>query len=275
MKSCEVFVSYSRRDFNLVMPLVIRLINLGVPCFIDKEDLQGSDNWRDKLVKRLRECRVVLFFVSAHSIRSKNVRKEILFASGQDKAILPVYLESVTLPDDLEYEIGHRHFLTIEDNDFETDWKRVLQSLDTLGVERVDPHADPAAQRVSLVGEWYGRWEEGDKTTLRFGHIHIQQDGEGFLGHIVIFAQHTTRLQIETSEICGAWVDGNTLEIWCLDRCLSKRKGGRFSLPGCFQFRIYGEGRSIKGFFSDGPIRGNAAFHKVPVPSQSPGKPNP
>lgn len=102
MDAFDVFVSYSRHDEPLVVP-VVKLLRLGEHgmVFIDLDGIRPGERWREKLEDALRRSRYVLVFWCAHSSASPEVGHEVRAARAAGKELVPVLLDATPLPVDL------------------------------------------------------------------------------------------------------------------------------------------------------------------------------
>ena len=89
----DVFISYSHEDRGTALALADFLKRQGFRCWIDREGLRLADGFEKKITEAIRNCRVVLWLASNHSLESDYVRYEVAAALGQNKAIGPVFLE--------------------------------------------------------------------------------------------------------------------------------------------------------------------------------------
>jgi hypothetical protein len=92
-----IFVSYSRDDELEVSSITDSLRNKGHSLWIDREGIPSSAIWRDEIAFAIEQCVVLLFFVSEHSIKSEEARKELDYAVTKNKRIVPVMLRPMEL----------------------------------------------------------------------------------------------------------------------------------------------------------------------------------
>ena len=65
-----------------------------------------SRDWTEQIAAALNRCSLLLVFLTPASVASRHVLDEIHFALERGKAILPVYLADVRLPDGLQLQVG-------------------------------------------------------------------------------------------------------------------------------------------------------------------------
>ena len=106
----EVFISYSSLDRDRVMPVVESLRGNGISVWVDEGNIHAADLWSEQIVQAIADCHVMVVMLSQNSTDSHNVVKEVMLASEQKKALLPVYLEPAEVPAKLQYQLaGIKH----------------------------------------------------------------------------------------------------------------------------------------------------------------------
>lgn len=89
----DVFISYARPDFSRIESYVEKIKkDLGLAVWIDLDQLEAGDAWQSKIDKSLAGSRVVVAFLSPHSMTSSAVLHELKKAIAKGTPIIPVYL---------------------------------------------------------------------------------------------------------------------------------------------------------------------------------------
>ena len=89
-----IFVSYSRKDKEIVFPLVQNLESeLKVKCWIDRDGIHSGDEFRDKIIQAIDNSEVVLFMLSDNSDSSSYSKKEVDYAKNTIKKIIPIIVD--------------------------------------------------------------------------------------------------------------------------------------------------------------------------------------
>jgi hypothetical protein len=93
----SMFVSYSRRDSDLVSPIVslVRLADANV--FRDEDELKPGAQWRIEIESAIDRCTVFLLFWCSHSAQSTEVLSEFRRAHELGKRIVPVQLDATAM----------------------------------------------------------------------------------------------------------------------------------------------------------------------------------
>ena len=93
------FVSYSRKDAAAFAARLIKsLEGLGIDCYQDVSDIQPGEDWGDALARAIERATHVLVVVSRASLESPNVKDEIGYAREKNKVIVPLLIEDLPLP---------------------------------------------------------------------------------------------------------------------------------------------------------------------------------
>jgi hypothetical protein len=124
--SAEVFISYSSFDRDRVMPVVDSLRSKRISVWVDEGNIHAADLWSEQIVQAIADCQVMVVMLSQNSTDSHNVVKEVMLASEQKKALLPVYLEPSDVPAKLQYQLAGIQHLELYGQDDE----QVLKDLE-------------------------------------------------------------------------------------------------------------------------------------------------
>ena len=99
-----IFISYSHRDTNRVLPVIEAMEELGYRIWFD-QGIEAGSEWSNNIARHLRDCEVFVSFVSEHSMASENCLDEIAFAKSNNKPSLMIFLEeNVELPSGVEMQ---------------------------------------------------------------------------------------------------------------------------------------------------------------------------
>ena len=101
--SRDAFLSYASRDGEVAERLCRELEAGGITVWMAPRDVPAGANYADAIVRALNACRTLVVVLSAHSVGSAHVGKEIERASSKRRPILAVRLDDVALTPALEY----------------------------------------------------------------------------------------------------------------------------------------------------------------------------
>ncbi|MBZ0285646.1 MAG: toll/interleukin-1 receptor domain-containing protein [Anaerolineae bacterium] len=94
----KIMISYSRANESVARDIERDLDKGGYSVWRDTSSIPGSAEWDIAIQKAIDACEVVVAIVSITSLESRWVRRELVYADGQNKRILPLLLERVNLP---------------------------------------------------------------------------------------------------------------------------------------------------------------------------------
>jgi len=91
----EVFLSHSNRDRGFATKLAGVLRAHGVPVWYSETNIVGAQQWHDEIGKALGRCDWFVLILSPHSVTSKWIKRELLYALNdaryEDRIIPVVY----------------------------------------------------------------------------------------------------------------------------------------------------------------------------------------
>lgn len=100
-----VFISYSHRDEDKVLPSIDAMKNCGISLWYD-ERIQAGSEWPEFVAEKLLSCSLFVLFVSNNYINSQNCKRELNYAISKKKTILSIFIEDVTLSPGIEMQLG-------------------------------------------------------------------------------------------------------------------------------------------------------------------------
>jgi hypothetical protein len=98
MEHGRIFISYSRANSNFVVRLAKDLKAAGHNIWLDQLDIPPGARWDAELERALEKCEIFMLILTPASMASENVKDEIGYAIDTQKRIVPVLLESASLP---------------------------------------------------------------------------------------------------------------------------------------------------------------------------------
>ncbi|MGI8856656.1 MAG: AAA family ATPase, partial [Thermomicrobiales bacterium] len=143
-----IFVSYASADRERVTPIVETLRRAGIAVWLDQHSIAGGENYAREITEGIEYAAALVLMCSAASLASRNVRQEVGLAWKYERPYLPLLLEPVAIPKEIEYFLEMAQWIEILDRP-ERDWlPQVLAALQPMGVILVVvPDAPPLAGR--------------------------------------------------------------------------------------------------------------------------------
>ena len=113
-----IFISYSRKDKEIVCPLVKQIeSHLKTKCWIDWDGIQSGDEFRDNIIQAIDKSEVVLFMLSDYSEKSSFIKKEIDYAKNIEKRIIPIIVDGGKLRGWFLFEFGNIDYIDLSNHD--------------------------------------------------------------------------------------------------------------------------------------------------------------
>lgn len=125
----HTFISYSRRDTELVDNFVSHLQKAGLDIWLDREDIKAGNSWRVQIVEAIDDCDAFVLMLSGNSGASTNVHKEVILAQDSKKTIFIVMLEPVKVPAEIRYQLAGLQFINLELLGFDTAAAQLTEAL--------------------------------------------------------------------------------------------------------------------------------------------------
>ena len=95
MKKYDIFISYSRKDFDEVNALV-EMLKSRIPTlnyWFDITGIESGDEFEDKIIAAIDDSSYVLFALSDNSIQSQWAKDEVMYAKNTDTKVIPLLLK--------------------------------------------------------------------------------------------------------------------------------------------------------------------------------------
>ncbi|MEA1946266.1 MAG: TIR domain-containing protein [Thermodesulfobacteriota bacterium] len=130
--SAEVFICYASQNRDQVQEIVLRLEAAGVRVWRDQEKILGGSNFDQEIIKGIKGSKVLMLMCTDASLRSKNVRQEIHLAWKYDVPLLPLLLEPVSFPEQIEYFLVGLQWIEVLGHPHEKWFPQALCSIESI-----------------------------------------------------------------------------------------------------------------------------------------------
>lgn len=91
-KKYDVFISYSRKDTELIQPILSILIGHDITYWLDTSNIDYGDTFPDRIAEALDDSSSVLFLCTTNSLHAPYCKKEIGYARNNGKKIRAILL---------------------------------------------------------------------------------------------------------------------------------------------------------------------------------------
>lgn len=106
----DIFISYSRRDLDIVRVVYERLVAEGFNVWIDMKGLLSGDQFKREITKAIINARVLVFFSSEQSNRSIWTASEIGVAREFKIPILPVRIDNTPYSEEILLDLVNLNY---------------------------------------------------------------------------------------------------------------------------------------------------------------------
>ncbi len=125
----DIFISYSRQDKTLVHPFVEQISKaVERDCWIDLNGIESGEEFEDVIIQAIDRCQVVLFMLSDNSLKSPWTKREVYYAEGEGKRIVPVLVDGNNLRGWFKFHFGNVDFINIRSEEHKEKLIRNLRS---------------------------------------------------------------------------------------------------------------------------------------------------
>src|SRR5262245_54755199 len=143
----KIFISYSRRDVEMVDRIVGKMENTGMSIWVDREAIKAGNLWRTQIVEAIDTCDAFVLILSSNSAASDNVRKEIDLAQDSGRKIFIVKLDQVKIPANIRYQLAGLQHVDLHLLGFDAAVDQLIETLK----EQSNPVDEPLTRQAELV----------------------------------------------------------------------------------------------------------------------------
>jgi adenylate cyclase len=115
-----VFVSYASPDAALANSVVNALERNEIRCWVAPRDVVPGSLYADEIVAAINDAKIVVLVLSAHSVASPHVGKEIERASSKRRRIIVLHVDTTSLTRALEYFLSESQWIDVRGGGTET-----------------------------------------------------------------------------------------------------------------------------------------------------------
>lgn len=140
----EVFICHSATDRPEAEKVCAALEAEGIKCWIAPRDVRASTVWAEAITEAIDTSKVMVILISSDTIRSQHqVIREIELADTRDTALLPLFIEGVTLSKGLEYYLRNRQWIDASTPPLESHMPSLVRAVRELLTGEVKPVPPP------------------------------------------------------------------------------------------------------------------------------------
>ncbi len=142
----DVFISYSSDDAEAAETICERLEAEGLRCWIAPRNIMAGVKWSEAIIDALDQAKIMLLVLSASSVKSAQVEREVERAADRQLPIIPLRIHDVSLSKAMQFFIGPSHWLDA----YEPPLARHLEDLVEAVVKNLANAADKTGARRTV-----------------------------------------------------------------------------------------------------------------------------
>ncbi|MEO6080500.1 MAG: TIR domain-containing protein [Steroidobacteraceae bacterium] len=108
-----VFISYASQDAAAAHAVVGALEQAGLSCWIAPRDVVPGGLYAEEIIRAIDECGVLVLLLSAQSVLSPHVGKELERASSKRRRIIALRIDATALPRAFEYFLSESQWIDV------------------------------------------------------------------------------------------------------------------------------------------------------------------
>jgi TolB-like protein len=125
----RVFISYASQDAAIANAVVTALERAGISCWIAPRDVTPGALYADGIIRAINDAKALVMVLSASSIGSPHVGKEVERASSKRRPIVTLKVDTATLTTALEYFLSESQWIDWVVEGKETALKKVADAV--------------------------------------------------------------------------------------------------------------------------------------------------
>ena len=125
----DIFISYSRKDAEIVKTIYEWLERSGYKCWLDVDGMFSGVSYKKVIVDAIERSKVLLFISSENSNKSRNVVSEVSVAVEYGKKIIPVRLDMSSYSESIEYDIINHDYVVYDRSRTEESNREMLKKI--------------------------------------------------------------------------------------------------------------------------------------------------
>ena len=124
-----VFISYAHADAARVYPILKLLQDRGVRLWFDINSIPAGQNYDDYIGYKVAESSIYMPFITATSLNSRYIRREMDVANDYHKPFCSIFLENLDLTPGALIRLGHEQRINWYTNDIQSNLDLIIRSL--------------------------------------------------------------------------------------------------------------------------------------------------
>ena len=125
----DFFISYSRKDSEIVKAIYEWLESAGYKCWLDIDGMFSGVSYKKVIVDAIKHSKLLLFMSSESSNKSRNVVSEVSIAVEYGKKVIPIRLDMSHYSESIEYDIINHDYVVYDRSRTEESNREILKKI--------------------------------------------------------------------------------------------------------------------------------------------------
>lgn len=125
----DIFISYSRKDTEIVKAIYEWLEKAEYKCWLDVNGMFSGVSYKKVIVDAIKRSKVLLFMSSENSNKSRNVVSEVSIAVEYSRKIIPVRLDMSPYSESIEYDLINHDYVVYDNSRMEDSNREMLKKI--------------------------------------------------------------------------------------------------------------------------------------------------
>lgn len=125
----DIFISYSRKDAEIVKAIYEWIERAGYKCWLDVNGMFSGVSYKKVIVDAIKRSKVLLFMLSENSNKSRNVVSEVSIGVEYGKKIIPVRLDMSSYSESIEYDIINHDYVVYDRSRMDESNREMLKKI--------------------------------------------------------------------------------------------------------------------------------------------------
>lgn len=125
----DIFISYSRKDMEIVKAIYEWLEKAGHKCWLDIDGMFSGVSYKKVIVDAIKHSKILLFMSSENSNKSSNVVSEVSIGVEYGKKIIPIRLDMSPYSESIEYDIINHDYVVYDKSRTEDSHTEMLKKI--------------------------------------------------------------------------------------------------------------------------------------------------
>lgn len=160
----DVFISYSRKDLDVVLKICKLFQEHHISYWLDKKDIHVGSEFLGDIVSAIKACKITLFISSSNSNNSIYTAKEVAMAFNEGKYIIPYKIDTSAFNRKLELVLCDLNWMEAIPFDEQNAKKLIVNIKSLLSGEKQDEIKNiPPRKYINIAA-----WDEPNNRFLRY-----------------------------------------------------------------------------------------------------------